>query len=104
MPLPDDDWARGKCAFKLIQYMACAVPVVASPVGANADVVTLECGLMARSAAEWLQALRTIRDDVDLRQRMGEAGRQRVVDHFSLHTALPKLAEVILLAANKGAR
>ncbi|MDO8775159.1 MAG: glycosyltransferase family 4 protein [Burkholderiaceae bacterium] len=99
MPLPDDDWARGKCAFKLIQYMACAVPVVASPVGANADVVTPECGLMAITTDEWVQALKAIRDDAGLRQRMGEAGRQRVVEHYSLHTALPKLAEVIYMAA-----
>ena len=101
MPLPDDDWARGKCAFKLIQYMACAVPVVASPVGANADVVTPECGLMASTTDEWVQALKAIRDDAGLRQRMGEAGRQRVVEHYSLHTALPKLAEVIYMAVGK---
>ena len=101
MPLPDDDWARGKCAFKLIQYMACAVPVVASPVGANVDVVTPECGLMASATDEWVQALKAIRDDAGLRQRMGEAGRQRVVEHYSLHTALPKLAEVIYMAAGK---
>lgn len=101
MPLPDDAWARGKCAFKLIQYMACAVPVVASPVGANADVVTSECGLMANTQDEWVQALKTVRDDAGLRQRMGEAGRQRVVEHYSLHTALPKLAEVIRMAARK---
>ena len=101
MPLPDDDWARGKCAFKLIQYMACAVPVVASPVGANAEVVTPECGLMAGTTNDWVQALKTIRDDTSLRQRMGEAGRQRVVEQYSLHTALPKLAEVIYMAARK---
>ena len=101
MPLPDDDWARGKCAFKLIQYMACAVPVVASPVGANVDVVTPASGLMAGTTNEWVQALKMIRDDPSLRQRMGEAGRQRVVEHYSLHTALPKLAEVIHMAARK---
>ncbi len=101
MPLPDDDWARGKCAFKLIQYMACAVPVVASPVGANVDVVTAECGLLANTPQEWVQALRALRDDRALRSRMGEAGRQRVVEHYSLHTALPTLAQVIHRVAKK---
>ena len=101
MPLPDDDWARGKCAFKLIQYMACAVPVVASPVGANVDVVTPACGLTAGTSNEWVQALKKIRDDPSLRKRMGEAGHQRVVEHYSLHMALPKLAEVIHMAARK---
>lgn len=102
MPLPSDDWARGKCAFKLIQYMACAVPVVASPVGANVDVVTSECGFLASSAQEWVDALRILRNDPVLRTRMGEAGRQRIVEHYSLQTTLPRLAEVIQITASKG--
>ena len=102
MPLPDDEWARGKCAFKLLQYMACAVPVIASPVGANVDVVTADCGLLARKPDEWVRALRILRDDRGLRLRMGEAGRQRIVEYYSLQTALPKLAEVIYRAARKG--
>lgn len=102
MPLFDDEWAKGKCAFKLIQYMACGVPVVASPVGANVEVVTNECGLLAGSAVEWLAGLRTLRDSPALRQRLGDAGRERVVANYSLHTAVPKLAEVIRHAAAKG--
>ena len=47
MPLPDTPWTRGKCAYKLIQCMACAIPVVASRVGANVEAVPLECGLLA---------------------------------------------------------
>ena len=101
MPLFDDEWAKGKCAFKLIQYMACGVPVVASPVGANVEVVTNECGLLARSSAEWVTGLRTLRDSPALRQRLGDAGRQRVVANYSLHTAVPKLAALLLTAANK---
>jgi glycosyltransferase involved in cell wall biosynthesis len=67
MPLPDDEWTRGKCAFKLIQYMACAVPVVASPVGANVDVVNDECGLFATTQQEWIEALRLLREEPDTR-------------------------------------
>lgn len=95
MPLPDDEWARGKCAFKLIQYMACGVPVVASPVGANIDVVTPECGLLAKTQEEWVESLLHLRADKALRERMGAAGRARVEQHFSLHNAVPKLAAVI---------
>ena len=101
MPLPDDEWARGKCAFKLIQYMACAVPVIASPVGANIDVVNAECGFMAATAQEWIHALRILRDQPDKRAKMGQAGRERVFAHYSLHKNLPVLAGVILELVKK---
>ena len=95
MPLPNDDWARGKCAFKLIQYMACAVPVIASPVGANNDVVNGECGLLAATSQEWTDALKQLRDQPLTRAQMGQAGRERVVKHYSLHQNLPVLASII---------
>jgi glycosyltransferase involved in cell wall biosynthesis len=95
MPLPDDAWARGKCAFKLIQYMACAVPVIASPVGANVDVVTSKCGLMASTPKEWVDALRTLRDQPSSRAESGQLGRERVEQYYSLHQNLPVLADVI---------
>ena len=95
MPLPDDAWARGKCAFKLIQYMACGVPVIASPVGANLDVVQPECGLLAGTQAQWLDALRTLRDQPAHAREMGMAGRELVERHYSLRRNLPVLAETI---------
>jgi glycosyltransferase involved in cell wall biosynthesis len=95
MPLPDDDWARGKCAFKLIQYMACAVPVVASPVGANIELINSSCGLLALGAQEWIDSLRTLRDLPKKRAEMGEVGRERVKQHYSLHQNLPMLENVI---------
>jgi glycosyltransferase involved in cell wall biosynthesis len=101
MPLPDDDWARGKCAFKLIQYMACAVPVIASPVGANVEVVNGVCGLMASTPQNWADALRLFRDSPQIRAEMGLAGRERVVKHYSLHQKLPMLANVISRAVRK---
>lgn len=102
MPLPDDDWARGKCAFKLIQYMACAVPVVASPVGANTHVVRADCGFLASTVEEWIHALRFLRDQSKSREEMGGAGRTRVEETYSLHHNLPVLADVIRRAAGKG--
>jgi glycosyltransferase involved in cell wall biosynthesis len=95
MPLTDDNWARGKCAFKLIQYMACSVPVVASRVGANVDVVTPQCGFLVENAAGWLSALRALRDDVSLRAQMGAAARRRIEDEYSLARNLPVLTRVV---------
>lgn len=95
MPLFDDPWSRGKCAYKLIQCMACGVPVVASPVGANTEVVTAECGLLASSESEWLSALATLVLDEPLRRSMGQAGRNRIERHYSLVTAAPRLAAVL---------
>jgi glycosyltransferase involved in cell wall biosynthesis len=102
MPLPDDEWAKGKCAFKLIQYMACAVPVVASPVGANLEVVTNECGLLASTPDEWLVALRLLRDERTKRIEMGRAARERVEQRYSLRRNLPILANALREAAAKG--
>lgn len=95
MPLPDTAWTRGKCAYKLIQCMACGIPVVASPVGANVEAVPPECGLLAKSPAEWLAAFRQLAVDPALRLRLGAAARQWVVERYSLRSALPVLFSVI---------
>ena len=101
MPLPDDDWAKGKCAFKLIQYMACGIPVVGSHVGANIAVVDPACGFLASSDDEWSTALRALRDDRTLSKSMGAAARARVEQHYSLRRNLPLLASVIHNAENE---
>jgi glycosyltransferase involved in cell wall biosynthesis len=95
MPLPNDEWARGKCAFKLVQYMACGVPVVASRVGANIDLVTAECGFLADTDAQWVDALRQLREQPLTRRSMGAASRKRVEDAYSLESNLPLLTKVI---------
>lgn len=95
MPLIDDEWARGKCAFKLIQYMACGVPVVASRVGANVDVVQPDCGMLVSNEDEWIDALRKMRDHPRLRQQMGSAGRKYIKEHYSLDRNTPQLAEIL---------
>jgi glycosyltransferase involved in cell wall biosynthesis len=99
MPLPDTPWTRGKCAYKLIQCMACGIPVVASPVGANVEAVPPECGLLAESPAEWLAAFWQLALDPELRQRMGSAARHWVEQRYSLRSALPVLTGVIQRAA-----
>lgn len=95
MPLPNDEWARGKCAFKLVQYMACGVPVVASRVGANIDLVTPECGFLAETDEQWVEGLRKLCDEPFMRIRMGESSRKRVLDAYSLKSNLPLLVNVI---------
>jgi glycosyltransferase involved in cell wall biosynthesis len=102
MPLFDDEWAKGKCALKLLQYMACGVPVVASPVGANLDVVDGACGFFADNKEAWLDSLRRLRDDLPLRRSMGERGRTRVENLYSLRSASPTMVSTINLVAAKG--
>lgn len=93
MPLTDSPWNRGKCAFKMLQYMACGVPVVVSPVGANAGVLALgEVGLGARNHEEWVEGLVTLARDSALRARMGAEGRRVVCQHFSVEVAAGMLA------------
>jgi glycosyltransferase involved in cell wall biosynthesis len=92
MPLPDTPWARGKCGFKLIQYMACSLPVLASPVGANLDIVReSENGLLCATEADWLAGLRRLAGDPDLRARLGRAGRRFVEQEFCLAVTAPRL-------------
>jgi glycosyltransferase involved in cell wall biosynthesis len=96
MPLPDEPWERGKCGFKLIQYMACGLPVVASPVGVNCQIVEQGVnGFLADTLEEWEQALLRLQNDGALRVRMGQSGREKVEQHYSLQVTGPKLAELI---------
>jgi glycosyltransferase involved in cell wall biosynthesis len=96
MPMPDDDWARGKCAFKALQYMAMGIPAVCSPVGANTEVVQHGVnGMLAASPEEWLIALETLIDDKDLRKRLGAAGRLTVEHKYSMRKSSALLAGVI---------
>ena len=83
--LPDDDWSRGKCGLKVLQYMAAGLPVVANPVGTQAELVRHgETGFLASTAEEWTRALLQLTLDAQLRRRMGHQGRQYVQKHFSV--------------------
>ena len=101
MPLPDEPWERGKCGYKLIQYMAAGRPVVASPVGVNTTLVEDGVnGFLADSEADWTRALRRLADDEGLRVRMGAAGRRMVEDRYSLQAVAPQLIEALRSAAS----
>ncbi|MDG2072335.1 MAG: glycosyltransferase [Pseudomonadales bacterium] len=84
MPLPKSEWSLGNCAFKLIQYMACGVPVVGSRMGANVDVVDQQSGFLANSEEDWLVAFRTLRDDAKLRLEMGSHARRHIEKDYLL--------------------
>lgn len=85
MPLPDTPWCRGKCGFKLIQYMALGIPVVCSPVGVNSDIVTHgREGFHARNAEEWVERLVQLLKHKHLRESMGRCGRETISARYSL--------------------
>ena len=96
MPLSDDAWARGKCAFKLLQYMAAALPCVASPIGANAEaVIDGVTGFHARTAADWEQRLEELIDSPALRTRFGAAGYAHVQARYSMATYRKQYDELL---------
>jgi len=103
MPLRDTPYNRGKCGLKAIQYMACAIPVVASPVGANLDIVRAgQCGFLPQNEKGWLEALRTLAHEPATRLQMGLSGRERVQAHFSLDAVIPRYVELFRYVVARG--
>ena len=103
MPLPDGPWEKGKCAYKLIQYMACSVPVIASPVGVNIDVVNGSlCGLLADDSAQWEAALLQLLESPEQRLLLGNAGRKAVENRYSLQVQAPLLRQIFNSAIQPG--
>ncbi|TAL73195.1 MAG: glycosyltransferase [Rhodanobacter sp.] len=96
MPLLDGPWERGKCGYKLVQYMACGLPVVASPVGVNPDLVESGVtGFLPSDLGEWVNALSSLLGDAATRTRMGEAGRLRVERELCVDVQAPRLASIM---------
>ncbi|MEM7482995.1 MAG: glycosyltransferase family 4 protein [Acidobacteriota bacterium] len=94
MPLADDAWTRGKCAFKLLQYMAAGLPCVASPVGANLEVVVPgKTGYLPRTSEEWWFALKTLLDDRAHAQVLGWTGRRQVESRYDRERIAPRAAD-----------
>lgn len=102
MPLPDEPFERGKCGYKLVQYMAAGLPVVASPVGVNRQIVEHGVnGFLAETEQEWEQALTTLLHDSELRLRMGRAGRQKVEQQYCIQVTGPRLASALVAVAER---
>jgi glycosyltransferase involved in cell wall biosynthesis len=96
MPLDDGPWERGKCSFKMLQYMAAERPCVVSPVGMNRDILAqAEVGLGATTHGEWVSALSDILSDRTGAQQLGVAGRALIQSKYSLAVLAPRLAKLI---------
>lgn len=96
MPIDDSPWARGKCGYKLIQYLACGVPVIASPVGANFDIVEEGInGFFAKSTDDWVEAVAHFAKFPESRWEMGTQGREMVRDSYSIQRQGPRLVQMI---------
>jgi glycosyltransferase involved in cell wall biosynthesis len=96
MPLRDRPFERGKSGYKLIQYMACGLPTVASPVGVNREIVEDGAnGLLASGIEEWRAALARLIANPDLRRKFGQAGRAKVEAQYSLASQAPRLVDVL---------
>ncbi|WP_202412856.1 glycosyltransferase family 4 protein [Duganella lactea] len=103
MPLPDTAWERGKCAYKLIQYMACGKAVIGSPVGMNIDVIEDGSnGFLASTDDAWYEALMRLLTNQTLRNAMGCRGRQMVEQKYCLEVTGPKLLGSLRTVASNG--
>lgn len=85
MPLFEDPWSEGKCGFKLIQYLALGIPALATPIGVNQDIIEDGSnGYLCGDSAEWKARLRELISNRELRQQLGETGREKIVAQFSI--------------------
>lgn len=85
MPLPDDEWTKGKCALKGLQYMALGIPTIMSPVGVNVEVISNGVnGLLASTKQEWISALSELIDSSEKRKEIGRKGRDTVTEKYSV--------------------
>lgn len=95
MPLPDEDWARGKCGLKALQYMALGIPAVCSPVGVNTAIIEDGVnGFLADRPEAWVAKLSRLIEDPMLRQRLGQAGQATVEARYSVQANAPRYLEV----------
>jgi len=87
MPLPDTEWAKGKCGLKGLQYMALGTPTIMSPVGVNSEIIQDgENGFLADNDEDWINKLSLLIDSFELRKKLGNAGRKTVEEKYSIHT------------------
>jgi glycosyltransferase involved in cell wall biosynthesis/SAM-dependent methyltransferase/uncharacterized protein YbaR (Trm112 family) len=96
MPLPDDNWSKGKCGLKALQFMALGIPTICSPVGVNTDIIQDNVnGLIADTDDEWVEKLQRLLKSPDLRERLGRAGRKTVEEKYSAVAQAPRVYELL---------
>lgn len=95
MPLPDDNWSKGKCGLKGLQYMALEIPTIMSPVGVNSDIIQDGVnGFLASSTEDWVEKMSLLIEDELLRKKIGKAGRETVKKDFSVEANKEKWLKV----------
>ncbi len=96
MPIPNDEWAKGKCGLKGLSYMACGVATVMSPVGVNNDIIKHGVnGYLASNEQEWIDCLSLLIESSELRQRIGNMGRETVSQYYSVEANKEKYLAVL---------
>ncbi len=93
--VPDDPWSRGKCGLKVLQYQAAGLPVIANPVGVQAEFVTRKTGFPASSPEEWVDAVRLLATSPELRREIGAAGRKQVEERYSVTAGARRWLEIL---------
>ena len=104
MPLPNDEWTKGKCGLKGLQYMALGIPAIMSPVGVNVDIVQDGVnGYLAKEEDEWVEKISCLIDSFELRKRIGLEGRKTVEKHYSVKANKERYVKVFdrLLGKNQ---
>jgi glycosyltransferase involved in cell wall biosynthesis len=96
MPLPNDEWVKGKCGLKGLSYMACGVATIMSAVGVNPDIIKHgENGFLAASQQDWADCISILIENSELRLKMGNAGRQTVVENYSVEANKHRYLDVL---------
>jgi glycosyltransferase involved in cell wall biosynthesis len=101
MPLPDDEWSKGKCGFKALQYMAMEIPPVVSPVGVNTEIIEDGVnGYLASTEDEWVSRISHLIENAEHRKEIGERARQTIIDRYSVISQQPVYLELMKSLVN----
>jgi glycosyltransferase involved in cell wall biosynthesis len=101
MPMPDNKWARGKCAMKALLYMAMGIPTICSAIGTNCEVITHgQNGFLATTTEDWVGRINELVGSCELREKLGAAGRKTVEDSYSMDQCARSFAAVVRQAVD----